>query len=74
MRCVYTFDSSGMLFMSTQSYFLSGICVTVNQLHSYCPPIVILTASKLHKYSMYSLGSAQKFVQKSLLYLYAISP
>lgn len=29
------------LFMSIQSYFLSEICVTANQLHGYCLPTKI---------------------------------
>lgn len=68
--CTHMFGSSGVLFMGTQSYFLSEICATANQLHSYCLPVVILKGSKLHKFSMYSPGSAQKFWG----HLYATSP
>lgn len=59
MKCAYMFGSSRMLFMNTQSYFLSEICVTANQLYSYClltmilaPPcytIFLCTALDLHK-------------------------
>lgn len=53
------FGSSRMLFMNTQSYILYKICVTANQLHSYClstmilaPPCytnILCTALDLHK-------------------------
>lgn len=60
MRCAHSFGFSEVLLISTQSYFLSEICVTANQQHSHCLPIVILTASNLHKFCMHSPGSAQK--------------
>jgi len=68
--CIHMFGSSGVLFMSTQSYFLSEICVIANQLHRYCLPIVILSISKLHRFSVYSPRSTQMFWG----HLYAISP
>lgn len=61
VRCAHSLGFSEVLLIRTQSYFLSDICVTANQQHSYCLPIMILTASNYTNFVCTVLGPHKSF-------------